>query len=120
MHTSIICLDKSRPALVPIIITRDISYSQYSIYKIVNFMHGEMEKLKKRQVLNQLDSLINNIQSLSEGNNIWQQDILALEIAKKAVNKEYRYRFLASVILSIATVIVFGSLVLMSYFIYRQ
>lgn len=75
--------------------------------------------MKKRQVLNQLDSLIDNSKSFSEGDGIWEQDILALEIAKKAVNKEYRYKFLASVILSIAIVIVFGSLVLMSYFIYR-
>ncbi|MCT8978278.1 hypothetical protein N4T77_16950 [Clostridium sp. CX1] len=78
--------------------------------------------MKKRQVLEQLDSLIDNSRSFIENcdsYSIWHDDIKALEIAKEAVNKEYSYRFLASLICMIAAGIIFGGLTLMAYFIYR-
>lgn len=70
--------------------------------------------MKRREVLWQLDSLIDNSQSF-----ITADDIKALKIAKKAVSKEYRYRFLANLVLAIIVLIIFGSFVVMSYFMYK-
>lgn len=47
------------------------------------------------------------------------EDRKALEIAKKSISKEYRFKFWANVIILIATAIMFGSFVAMAYFIYR-
>ncbi|MBE6075915.1 MAG: hypothetical protein E7210_02225 [Clostridium lundense] len=66
--------------------------------------------MKRIEVLYHLDSLIER--------NIGE-DKKALSVAKKAVTKEYRFKFWANVILLIATAIMFGSFVAMSYFIYR-
>ncbi|ACO87257.1 hypothetical protein EXN00_13300 [Clostridium botulinum] len=97
--------------------------SQYSIWTKVEKYTWGMEEMKRREVLWQLDSLINNSKSLitSDGdyNSIWEDDIKALKIAKKAVSKEYRYRFWANLVLAIIVLIIFGSFVVMSYFIYR-
>ena len=78
-------------------------------------------KMKRREVLRQLDSLIDNSKSFitEDDYSIWEDDIKALKIAKKAVSKEYRYRFLANLVLAIIVLIIFGSFVAMSYFIYR-
>ncbi|WP_045517765.1 hypothetical protein [Clostridium sporogenes] len=77
--------------------------------------------MKRREVLRQLDDLIDNSKSFISSDDylIWKDDIKALKIAKKAVNKEYRYRFLANLVLAIIVLIIFGSFVVMSYFIYR-
>ncbi|NFD94624.1 hypothetical protein [Clostridium sporogenes] len=77
--------------------------------------------MKRREVLRQLDDLIDNSKSFisSDDNLIWEDDIKALKIAKKAVSKEYRYRFLANLILAIIVLIIFGSFVAMSYFMYK-
>ncbi|MDU5117195.1 MAG: hypothetical protein E6274_03170 [Clostridium sp.] len=77
--------------------------------------------MKRREVLRQLDSLIDNSKSFitEDDYSIWEDDIKALKIAKKAVSKEYRYRFLANLVLAIIVLIIFGSFVAMSYFIYR-
>ncbi|WP_243158340.1 hypothetical protein [Clostridium sporogenes] len=79
------------------------------------------EEMKRREVLRQLDDLIDNSKSFisSDDNLIWEDDIKALKIAKKAVSKEYRYRFLANLILAIIVLIIFGSFVAMSYFMYK-
>ncbi len=78
---------------------------------------------EKKRGLWQIDSLIDNSKSLitSDGdyNSIWEDDIKALKIAKKAVSKEYRYRFWANLVLAIIVLIIFGSFIVMSYFIYR-
>ncbi len=66
--------------------------------------------MKRIEVLYHLDSLLER--------NIGE-DKKALVVAKKAVSKEYRYKFWANVIILIATTIIFGSFVVMSYFIYR-
>ncbi|EPY6430851.1 hypothetical protein [Clostridium sporogenes] len=47
------------------------------------------------------------------------EDRKALEIAKKAVSKEYRFKFWANVVIFTSVLIIFGSFVVMSYFIYR-
>ncbi|MHB9924943.1 hypothetical protein [Clostridium botulinum] len=78
--------------------------------------------MKRREVLWQLDSLIDNSKSFitnDDDNSIWEEDIKALKIAKKAVSKEYRYRFLANLVLAVIVLIMFGSFAVMSYFIYR-
>ncbi|MBY6899279.1 hypothetical protein HYH88_13790 [Clostridium botulinum] len=97
--------------------------SQYSIWTKVEKYTWGIEEMKRREVLWQLDSLIDNSKSLitSDGdyNSIWEGDIKALKIAKKAVSKEYRYRFWANLVLAIIVLIIFGSFVVMSYFIYR-
>ncbi|AJD33049.1 MULTISPECIES: hypothetical protein [Clostridium] len=77
--------------------------------------------MKRREVLRQLDDLIDNSKSFisSDDYSIWEDGIKVLKIAKKAVSKEYRYRFLANLVLAIIVLIIFGSFVAMSYFIYR-
>ncbi|MHB9951060.1 hypothetical protein CF055_18785 [Clostridium botulinum] len=78
--------------------------------------------MKRREVLWQLDSLIDNSKSFitnDDDNSIWEEDIKALKIAKKAVSKEYRYRFLANLVLAVIVLIIFGSFVAMSYFMYK-
>ncbi|AUM99625.1 hypothetical protein [Clostridium botulinum] len=79
--------------------------------------------MKRREVLWQLDSLIDNSKSFitnDDDNSIWEEDIKALKIAKKAVSKEYRYRFLANLVLAVIVLIIFGSFVAMSYFMYYR
>ncbi|KOR24156.1 hypothetical protein [Clostridium sp. L74] len=78
--------------------------------------------MKRREVLRQLDSLIDNSKSFitnDDDNSIWEEDIKALKIAKKAVSKEYRYKLLANLVLAIIVLIIFGSFVVMSYFMYK-
>ncbi|MBY6950311.1 hypothetical protein [Clostridium botulinum] len=77
--------------------------------------------MRRREVLRQLDDLIDNSKSFisSDDYSIWEDDIKALKIAKKAVSKEYRYRFLANLVLAIIVLIIFGSFVVMSYFMYK-
>lgn len=69
-----------------------------------------MEKMKRREVLYHIDLMLER--------NIGE-DKKVLEVAKKSILKEYRFKFWANVILLIATAIMFGSFVVMSYFIYR-
>ncbi|AKC63203.1 Uncharacterised protein [Clostridium sporogenes] len=71
--------------------------------------------MKRREVLWQLHSLIDNSQRF-----ITADDIKALKIAKKAVSKEYRYRLLANLVLAIIVLIIFGSFVAMTYFMYYR
>ncbi|EQB4335464.1 hypothetical protein ACYJ2V_001151 [Clostridium botulinum] len=66
--------------------------------------------MKRREVLYHIDYLSEQYMG---------EDRKALEIAKKSISKEYRFKFWANVILFIATIIIFGSFVVMSYFIYR-
>lgn len=47
------------------------------------------------------------------------EDKKALNVAKKSILKEYRFKFWANVIILIATIIIFGSFVLMTYFMYK-
>lgn len=78
--------------------------------------------MKKKEVLEQLDSLIDNSRSfITDGcDSIWEEDIEALEIAKKAVNKEYRFQFLCMLVTLAITIVVFGSFVGMTYFMYYR
>ncbi|NFC47391.1 hypothetical protein EXN05_08960 [Clostridium botulinum] len=79
--------------------------------------------MKRREVLWQLDSLIDNSKSFitnNDDNSIWEDDIKALKIAKKAVSKEYRYRFWTNLVLAVIVLIIFGSFVAMSYFMYYR
>ncbi|AJE09432.1 hypothetical protein [Clostridium botulinum] len=66
--------------------------------------------MKRRDVLYHIDLMLER--------NIGE-DKKVLEVAKKSILKEYRFKFWANVILLIATAIIFGSFVVMSYFIYR-
>ncbi|QDY34405.1 hypothetical protein [Clostridium sporogenes] len=66
--------------------------------------------MKRREVLYHIDLMLER--------NIGE-DKKVLEVAKKSILKEYRFKFWANVILLIATAIMFGSFVVMSYFIYR-
>ncbi|NFM30639.1 hypothetical protein FDC02_04885 [Clostridium botulinum] len=66
--------------------------------------------MKRREVLYHIDLMLER--------NIGE-DKKVLEVAKKSILKEYRFKFWANVILLIATIIIFGSFVVMSYFIYR-
>ncbi|EPY2285852.1 hypothetical protein ACXAT6_003104 [Clostridium sporogenes] len=66
--------------------------------------------MKRREVVYHIDLMLDK--------NIGE-DKKALEVAKKSILKEYRFKFWANVILLIATAIMFGSFVVMSYFIYR-
>ncbi|MCW6075513.1 hypothetical protein LAV44_09250 [Clostridium sporogenes] len=66
--------------------------------------------MKRREVLYHIDLMLER--SIGE-------DKKVLEVAKKSILKEYRFKFWANVILLIATIIIFGSFVVMSYFIYR-
>ncbi|BAQ36508.1 hypothetical protein CBB2_3505 [Clostridium botulinum] len=66
--------------------------------------------MKRREVLYHIDLMLER--------NIGE-DKKVLEVAKRSILKEYRFKFWANVILLIATVIMFGSFVVMSYFIYR-
>lgn len=66
--------------------------------------------MKRREVLYHIDLMLER--------NIGE-DKKVLEVAKKSILKEYRFKFCANVILLIATAIMFGSFVAMSYFIYR-
>ncbi|EPY2281768.1 hypothetical protein [Clostridium sporogenes] len=78
--------------------------------------------MKRREVLRQLDDLIDNSKSFisSDDYSIWEDGIKALKIAKKAVSKEYRYRLLANLVLAIIVLIIFGSFVAMTYFMYYR
>ncbi|MBO0555737.1 hypothetical protein EXQ37_11070 [Clostridium botulinum] len=66
--------------------------------------------MKRREVLYHIDLMLDK--------NIGE-DKKVLEVAKRSILKEYRFKFWANVILLIATLIIFGSFVVMSYFIYR-
>ncbi|AJD28559.1 hypothetical protein WBZ18_03585 [Clostridium botulinum] len=66
--------------------------------------------MKRIEVLYHIDSLTET--SIGE-------DKKALKVAKKSILKEYRFKFWANVILLIATIIIFGSFVVMSYFVYK-
>ena len=66
--------------------------------------------MRRREVLYHLDSLLER--------NIGE-DKKALVVAKKAVSKEYRFKFWTSIVMLITTLAIFGSFVLMSYFMYR-
>lgn len=77
--------------------------------------------MNRKEVLDQLDSLINNSKSFitTDSDDIWERDIKALKIAKKAVNKDYIYRFLGNLLMTISTLVVFSSLVFMAHLIYK-
>ncbi|MHB9937945.1 hypothetical protein CF098_07935 [Clostridium sporogenes] len=66
--------------------------------------------MKRREVLYHIDLMLEK--------NIGE-DKRVLEIAKKSISKEYRFKFWANVIILIATTIIFGSFVVMSYFMYK-
>ncbi|NFQ84146.1 hypothetical protein FDG04_02210 [Clostridium sporogenes] len=67
--------------------------------------------MKRIEILYRIDSLI--------GQHVGE-DRKALKEAKQAVSKEYRYKFWANVIILIATTIMFGSFMLMAYFMYYR
>lgn len=67
--------------------------------------------MKRIEVLYHIDSLMDK--------NIGE-DKQALAIAKKAVSKEYRFKFWANIIIFITTTIIFGSFMLMAYFMYYK
>ncbi|NFD28821.1 hypothetical protein EXN57_02140 [Clostridium botulinum] len=67
--------------------------------------------MKRREVLYHIDLMLER--------NIGE-DKKVLKVAKKSILKEYRFKFWANVILLIATVIMFGSFVAMSYFMYYR
>ncbi|NFD54649.1 hypothetical protein EXN53_02960 [Clostridium botulinum] len=66
--------------------------------------------MKRREVLYHIDLMLER--------NIGE-DKKALNVAKKSILKEYRFKFWANVIILIATIIIFGSFVLMTYFMYK-
>ncbi|BDR81057.1 hypothetical protein [Clostridium tetani] len=68
--------------------------------------------MNKREVLEQLDSLI--------GNEVWIKDVKALKIAKKIIKEEYKFKSLCMSIILFITIIIFGSFVAMTYFMYYR
>ncbi|RXM79606.1 hypothetical protein DP144_02015 [Clostridium tetani] len=68
--------------------------------------------MNKREVLEQLDSLIDN--------EVWIKDVRALKIAKKIIKEEYKFKSLCMAITLFITMIIFGSFVAMTYFMYYR
>lgn len=76
--------------------------------KLEKYTLGD-QKMKRREILYHIDCLI--------GQHVGE-DKQALKVAKQAVSKEYRYKFWTSIVMTISLAIIFGSFVLMSYFMY--
>lgn len=66
--------------------------------------------MKKKEVLEKIEFWI--------GVSVLEEDFKALMIAKEAVAREWRYRFLSSLVLAITAIIIFGSFVAMAYIMY--
>ncbi|HDK7162130.1 TPA: hypothetical protein PTV34_003497 [Clostridium botulinum] len=85
-------------------------YFNISIWtKVKKYTLGD-SKMKRREALYHIDLMLER----NTG-----EDKKALNVAKKSILKEYRFKFWANVIILIATIIIFGSFVLMTYFMYK-
>ncbi|NME95325.1 hypothetical protein HF847_04870 [Clostridium cochlearium] len=78
--------------------------------------------MNKREVLEQLDSLIDNSKSFIDHDcdEVWIKDVRALKIAKKIIKEEYKFKSLCMAITLFITIVIFGSFVAMTYFMYYR